>query len=89
MKCWLLFLCGQCQNILILQGIYGAYSSANEYAVLGLSEGASVEEIKQAYHNLAFKHQPDLPQNKGRHRECVEKMAAINVAFERLMETFN
>ena len=54
------------------------------YAVLGLEEGASDEEIKRAYHKLALQHHPDLPKNAGRVRECEELMARINEAYEKI-----
>ncbi len=54
------------------------------YAVLGLEEGASDEEIKRAYHKLALQHHPDLPKNAGRVSECEELMARINEAYEKI-----
>ena len=57
---------------------YSAASLKPYYAVLGLEEGASFEEIRQAYHNLAMQHHPDLPKNAGRIVECEEMMMKIN-----------
>ena len=54
------------------------------YAVLGLREGASIEEIKQAYHELALQHHPDLPKNASRIEECEKLMVKINEAYEQL-----
>ncbi len=54
------------------------------YAILELKEGASIEEIKRAYHNLALKHHPDLPKNAGKIKECEEMMKKINDAYEKL-----
>ena len=54
------------------------------YAVLGLEEGASDEEIKRAYHKLALQHHPDLPKNAGRMKECEEMMVKINEAYEKI-----
>lgn len=54
------------------------------YAILELKEGASIEEIKRAYHNLALKHHPDLPKNAGKIKECEEIMKKINEAYEKL-----
>lgn len=36
-------------------------SNKDYYKILGVSENASDSEIKQAFHNLAFKHHPDRP----------------------------
>lgn len=44
------------------------------YEILGLNEGASLEEIKKAYHNLVIKYHPD-------HGGNIEKMAEINLAY--------
>lgn len=55
------------------------------YAVLGLQEGATDEEIKRAYHELALQHHPDLPKNAGRVKECEAMMAKINLAYEKVM----
>ena len=65
-------------------GEYSADSLKPYYAVLGLAEDASVEEIKQAYHELALQHHPDLPKNASRIEECEELMMKINEAYERL-----
>ncbi len=54
------------------------------YAVLGLDNSASEEEIKKAYHALALEHHPDLPKNAGRIQECEEMMAKINEAYEKI-----
>ena len=54
------------------------------YDLLGLTEDAPVEEIKQAYHELALQHHPDLPKNASRIEECEELMMKINEAYERL-----
>ncbi|MBR0502622.1 MAG: J domain-containing protein [Paludibacteraceae bacterium] len=65
----------------------GEYSVARlkpYYAVLGLKEEASIEEIKQAYHNLVLQHHPDLPKNADRIEECEEMMMKINDAYEKL-----
>ncbi len=57
-----------------------------DYALLCVPKGASLEQIKEAYHKLAKEYHPDLPKNAKRHAECVEKMAAINLAYDRLMK---
>ncbi len=55
------------------------------YAVLGLQEGATDEEIKRAYHELALQHHPDLPKNAVRIEECEAMMARVNEAYEKVM----
>ncbi len=65
-------------------GEYSAASLKPYYAILGLDEEASIEEIKQAYHNLALQHHPDLPKNADRIEECEEMMMKINDAYEKL-----
>ena len=51
------------------------------YRVLGLSPGASDEEVKQAYRRLAKKYHPDL--NPG-DAEAAKKMQEINDAYDRI-----
>lgn len=51
------------------------------YAVLGVSPGASEEEIKTAYRKLAKKYHPDL--NPG-NAEAARKMNEINAAYDRI-----
>ena len=62
------------------------YDKASDYAELGLVPGATNEEVQKAYHKLAMELHPDLPKNTNRHEECVRRMAAINLAFGRLMK---
>ena len=54
------------------------------YDLLGLEVGASEEEIKKAYHNLALQHHPDLPKNASRVKESEQMMAKINEAVEKI-----
>lgn len=49
------------------------------YAVLGLPQNASAEEVKNAYRKLAKKYHPDL--NPG-DKVAAEKMKEINVAYD-------
>lgn len=51
------------------------------YTVLGLSPGASEEEIKAAYRRLAKKYHPDLHPGD---QEAAKKMQEINAAYEAL-----
>lgn len=51
------------------------------YKVLGLSPGASDEEVTKAYRKLAKKYHPDLnPDDK----EAAKKMSEINAAYEQI-----
>ncbi|MBK8025707.1 MAG: J domain-containing protein [Chloroflexi bacterium] len=56
---------------------------ARHYAILGVSSGASLEEVKQAYRKMARAYHPDL------HPDEIEKytakMAEVNMAFEAIM----
>lgn len=54
------------------------------YAILGLEESASDEEVRKAYHALALVHHPDLPKNANRIKECEEMMVKINEAYEKI-----
>ena len=54
------------------------------FAILGLEESASDEEVKKAYHSLALQHHPDLPKNAGRIEECEELMKRFNEAYEKI-----
>ncbi|MCQ2232275.1 MAG: DnaJ domain-containing protein [Paludibacteraceae bacterium] len=54
------------------------------YNLLGLSENASPEEVKRAYHQLALQHHPDLPKNANRKEECEAMMAKINEAYAKI-----
>ena len=63
---------------------YALVSPKEYYDVLGLTEGASYEEIKRAYHDLALQHHPDLPKNADRTEECEKMMMKINEAYEKL-----
>lgn len=55
--------------------------SENPYAVLGLSPGASDDEVKAAYKRLAKKYHPDLNPSP----EAEEKMKQINAAYDQII----
>ncbi len=63
------------------------------YAVLGLTRGASDDEIKQTYRKLVREHHPDRLVAKGMPEEFVERanrtLAAINAAYDRIEKERN
>jgi len=56
----------------------------NPWKTLGVSEGASQEEIKQAYRKLAKKYHPDRYANSPMKAEAEKKMQEINEAYDYL-----
>ena len=58
------------------------------YEVLGVSPGASEEEIKKAYRDLARKYHPDNYQNNPLADLAQEKMKDINEAYDALCKHF-
>ena len=56
----------------------------NYYSILGVSPTASVEEIKHAYRQLAYKYHPDANDNS---KESEEKMADLNEAYDVLFHS--
>lgn len=58
---------------------------ANPYEILGVREGASKEEIKKAYRELAKKYHPDQYGANPLKDLAEEKMREINEAYEYLM----
>lgn len=58
----------------------------NPYEVLGIKEGASEEEIRRAYKELARKYHPDKYANNPLSDLAEEKMKEINEAYNYLMK---
>lgn len=54
----------------------------NPYKVLGLEEGASADEVKQAYRKKARENHPDLNPND---EAATRRMNEINEAYDRIM----
>ncbi len=52
--------------------------------LLGLSERATLDEIKQAFHRLAKKHHPDGCEDSQK-KDCEEKYKEISQAYNLLM----
>ena len=62
-------------------GRKGKNVNKDPYEVLGISRGASEEEVTKAYRRLAKKYHPDL--NPG-DSSAAEKMSEINAAYDRI-----
>lgn len=56
------------------------------YEVLGISRGASEEEIKKAYKALSRKYHPDANINNPRKEEAEEKFKEIQQAYQQIMK---
>eukprot|EP00919_Chromeraceae_sp_WS-2016_P002946 GHVR01007237.1.p1 GENE.GHVR01007237.1~~GHVR01007237.1.p1 ORF type:complete len:241 (+),score=23.12 GHVR01007237.1:141-863(+) len=53
----------------------------SDFAILGISENASVEDARKAWHALARKHHPDTV---GASSSATDRMAKINAAWDRI-----
>jgi tetratricopeptide (TPR) repeat protein len=58
----------------------------NPYEVLGLGEGASLEEVKRAYRELVKKYHPDQYANNPLKDLAEEKLREVNEAYRMIME---
>ncbi len=87
-------------NIYDRRAIHGKYTArsrsaadsvGSSYDILGLSPGASFEEVKKAYRQLSMKYHPDKVAHLGEEFRNVaeEKMKEINVAYHNLKKKFN
>lgn len=59
-------------------------SKRDYYEVLGVSKGASEDEVKKAFRKLARKYHPDV--NRDNPKEAEEKFKEINEAYEVLSD---
>ena len=56
------------------------------YQVLGVSRGASDEEIKKAYRNLSRKYHPDANINNPNKAQAEEKFKEVQQAYDQIMK---
>lgn len=56
------------------------------YEVLGVSRGATEEEIKKAYKSLSRKYHPDANINNPRKEEAEERFKEIQQAYQQVMK---
>lgn len=61
----------------------------NPYEVLGLKEGASIDEIKKAYRELVKKYHPDRYMDNPLSELAEEKLREINEAYDYLIKNAN
>lgn len=61
----------------------------NPYEVLGIKEGASIDEIKKAYRELVKKYHPDRYMDNPLSGLAEEKLREINEAYDYLMKNAN
>ncbi|MES0488373.1 MAG: DnaJ domain-containing protein [Leptospirales bacterium] len=60
------------------------------YTILGLSNGASLEQIKKAYRGLVRKYHPDLRfDNPEERRKCHAIMVRINMAYNEILKVYD
>jgi DnaJ like chaperone protein len=71
-----------------VRGMFMHTETADPYTVLGLSHGASDDEVKRTYRRLIREHHPDALSAKGAAKKFIEtanqKMASINAAYDQI-----
>ena len=58
----------------------------NPYQVLGISPGASDDEIKKAYRALSRKYHPDANINNPNKAQAEEKFKEVQQAYDQIMK---
>lgn len=78
------------ERILAGHHVAGASDGSDPYGVLGVSRGASDEEVKAAHRRLVREHHPDRLIAQGLPQEFVDlatqKVATINAAYDRVVK---
>lgn len=59
---------------------------ANPYDVLGVSPGASDDEIKKAYRNLSRRYHPDANINNPNRAQAEERFKEVQQAYDQIMK---
>ncbi len=57
----------------------------NPYSVLGISPGATDDEVKKAYRNMSRKYHPDANVNNPNKAEAEEKFKEVQAAYDQIM----
>lgn len=67
-----------------------AYRGSNPWHILGVKEGVSAEDVKQAYYQLVREHHPDRVKGMGLGSEYLElatkNLARINAAYTEILK---
>lgn len=64
----------------------GRITVANPYEVLGVSPGASDDDIKKAYRNLSRRYHPDANINNPNREQAEERFKEVQQAYDQIMK---